>query len=148
MFNYYENGKIETLSARKVYRLYTIAVDDEQKANGTTFYSWLYEMEKMQILNRMQSIKQCKNRLEVFNLQPFIIPIGVCIHLVILSSVHPWVYLYHSHDTAQKPSNEPWGVAKTKKHVLFSTMGCIWYIYTLTQTTSPLDLLHTLPVHS
>lgn len=53
MFNYYENGKIETLSGRKVYRLYTIAVDDEQKANGTTFYSWLYEMEKMQILNRM-----------------------------------------------------------------------------------------------
>ncbi len=53
MFNYYENGKIETLSARKVYRLYTTAVNDEQKANGTTFYSWLYEMEKMQILNRM-----------------------------------------------------------------------------------------------
>lgn len=52
MFNYYENGKIETLSARKVYRLYTIAVDDERKANGTTFNSWLYEMEKMQILNR------------------------------------------------------------------------------------------------
>lgn len=26
MFNYYENGKIETLSARKVYRLYTIAL--------------------------------------------------------------------------------------------------------------------------
>lgn len=32
MFNYYENGKVETLSARKVYRLYTIAVDDEQTA--------------------------------------------------------------------------------------------------------------------
>ena len=50
MLKYYEEGKEKTLSFRKVYRMFVTMVDDEQKKQGTTFSSWLFEMEHMQIL--------------------------------------------------------------------------------------------------
>lgn len=53
MFGYYENGKQERLSMRKIYRLYCVAVDAEQKAMGTDFKAWLYDMQRMGILNRI-----------------------------------------------------------------------------------------------
>lgn len=53
MFRYYEDGYAKTLSMRKIYRMFSTLVDDNQKAEGTTFESWLYEMEHMQILNRI-----------------------------------------------------------------------------------------------
>lgn len=52
MFKYYEDGREQTFRIRKVYRLFQTMVDADQKAQGTTFTSWLSEMEKMQILNR------------------------------------------------------------------------------------------------
>lgn len=51
-FLYYEDGYKKTIPMRKAYRMFCINVDDEQKAEGTTFTSWLAEMEHMQILNR------------------------------------------------------------------------------------------------
>lgn len=51
-FLYYEDGKIEKLSMRDVYRMYDTSIDQHQKNQGTTFQSWLAEMEKMQILIR------------------------------------------------------------------------------------------------
>lgn len=53
MFKYYEDGKEKTFSFRKVYRMFTTLVDSEQKKQGTTFASWLAEMEHMQILVRV-----------------------------------------------------------------------------------------------
>ncbi len=53
MFNYYEDGYTKNISIRKAYRMYTTLIDDNQKAEGTTFTSWLSEMEHMQILNRI-----------------------------------------------------------------------------------------------
>ena len=53
MFIYYEDGRADKITMRKVYRMYCIMVDAEQKAQGTNFISWLYEMERMQILNRV-----------------------------------------------------------------------------------------------
>ena len=52
MFKYYENGYEQKISFRKAYRMFTL-VDADQKAQGTTFTSWLAEMEHMQILNRI-----------------------------------------------------------------------------------------------
>lgn len=52
MFIYYEDGKTDKITMRKEYRMYCIMVDVEQKAQGTNFISWLYEMKRMQILNR------------------------------------------------------------------------------------------------
>lgn len=52
MFIYYEDGKTDKIMMRKAYRMYYVMVDAEQKAQGTNFISWLYEMERMQILNR------------------------------------------------------------------------------------------------
>lgn len=52
-FTYYEDGKKQVLSMRDVYRQYRTMVDEEQKAEGTTFRSWLSEMEHMQILNKI-----------------------------------------------------------------------------------------------
>lgn len=52
MFIYYEDGKTDKITMRKAYRMYCVMVDAEQKAQGTNFISWLYEMERMQILNK------------------------------------------------------------------------------------------------
>lgn len=52
MFKYYENGYEKTFTFRKIYRLFCTVVDFDQKARGTTFTSWLAEMEHMQILIR------------------------------------------------------------------------------------------------
>lgn len=52
-FIYYEDGKKQVFSMRDVYRQYRTMVNEEQKAEGTTFRSWLAEMEHMQILNRI-----------------------------------------------------------------------------------------------
>ena len=52
MFKYYEDGTNKKITFRKAYRMFTVMVNDEQKAQGTTFSSWLSEMEKMQILIR------------------------------------------------------------------------------------------------
>lgn len=49
-YRYYEEGKLVLATMRKVYRMYTTKVDEEQKVAGTDFRSWLDEMEKMQIL--------------------------------------------------------------------------------------------------
>ena len=54
MFKYYEDGTDKKITFRKAYRMFTVMVDDEQKEQGTTFPSWLSEMEKMQILIRAQ----------------------------------------------------------------------------------------------
>ncbi len=53
MFNYYEDGYTKKISMGKAYRMFITLVDDNQKAEGTTFASWLSEMEHMQILNRI-----------------------------------------------------------------------------------------------
>lgn len=53
MFKYYEEGKERTLTLNKVYRMFTVTVDEEQKDQGTTFKSWLSEMLHMQILIRI-----------------------------------------------------------------------------------------------
>ena len=52
-FAYYENGKKEVFDLEQVHKIYNFVVDKEQKQDGTTFTSWLAEMEKMQILNRI-----------------------------------------------------------------------------------------------
>jgi len=53
MFKYYEEGTVKTITMRKAYRIFTTSIDDNQKAQGTTFTSWLSEMEHMQIFNRV-----------------------------------------------------------------------------------------------
>lgn len=53
MFKYFEDGKEKRYTFRKVYRMFVALVDDNQKSEGTTFTSWLSEMEKMQILIRV-----------------------------------------------------------------------------------------------
>lgn len=65
MFKYYEDGKERTLSKRKVYRMFTTLVDENQKAQGTTFTSWLAEMEHMQILIRLQLEKEITDYEEI-----------------------------------------------------------------------------------
>lgn len=52
-YKYYEDGNEKTVTMRKVYRMFLILVDEDQKMQGTTFVTWLAEMEKMQILNRL-----------------------------------------------------------------------------------------------
>lgn len=52
IFRYYENGKVKRFSFSKLYRMFTVLVDDDQKTQGTDFISWLQEMEHMQILVR------------------------------------------------------------------------------------------------
>lgn len=52
MFKYYEEGSEKKISLRKAYRIFNTLVDEKQKAQGTTFTSWLAEMEHMQILVR------------------------------------------------------------------------------------------------
>lgn len=52
-YAYYEDGYRQIFSMRDIYRMFVTKVDDEQKAEGTNFYSWLDEMEKMQILNKI-----------------------------------------------------------------------------------------------
>ena len=65
MFKYYEDGTDKTITFRKAYRMFTVMVDDNQKAQGTTFTSWLSEMEKLQILIRISQnnyfIQECEN---------------------------------------------------------------------------------------
>lgn len=51
-FKYYEDGTEKTFPLRKLYRQFQTLVDNDQKAEGTTFHSWLSEMERMQILIR------------------------------------------------------------------------------------------------
>ena len=53
MFGYYENGKRERLTMRKVYRLYCVVVDAAEKAMGTDFTAWLMDMQRMGLLNRL-----------------------------------------------------------------------------------------------
>lgn len=48
-FCYYENGRPERISMRKAYRMFQTEVSEEQKNQGTTFSTWLFEMIKMQI---------------------------------------------------------------------------------------------------
>lgn len=52
-FIYYEEGSVRFFTFAEVAQLYIAVVDSEQKYNGTTFLSWLFEMEKLQILNRL-----------------------------------------------------------------------------------------------
>ena len=52
MFKYYEDGWEQIFTYQKIYRMFQILVDSDQKAQGTTFTSWLAEMEHMQILIR------------------------------------------------------------------------------------------------
>ena len=49
-YTYCEDGKIEVLPMRKVYRMFSTLVDETQIMQGTTFHSWLDEMCHMQIL--------------------------------------------------------------------------------------------------
>lgn len=52
-FKYYEDeGRVKTFTMKKIYRMFCVMIDEEQKKEGTTFLSWLSEMEKMQILLR------------------------------------------------------------------------------------------------
>ena len=53
MYIYYENGYPQKMPMRKLYRFFETQFDKEQKQMGTTFSTWLSEMEKMQILIRM-----------------------------------------------------------------------------------------------
>lgn len=53
MFGYYENGKKERLTMRKVYRLYCVVVDADEKAMGTDFIAWLMDMQRLGLLNRL-----------------------------------------------------------------------------------------------
>ena len=53
MFKYYEDGHEKKVTFRKAFRMFTTLVDNEQKAQGTTFSSWLSEMEKLQIFIRI-----------------------------------------------------------------------------------------------
>ena len=53
MFKYYEDGHEKKITFRKAFRMFTTLVDNEQKEQGTTFSSWLSEMEKLQILIRI-----------------------------------------------------------------------------------------------
>ena len=62
MFKYYEEGKERTLTLNKVYRMFTVTVDEEQKDQGTTFTSWLSEMLHMQILIRISQNNYFKGR--------------------------------------------------------------------------------------
>ena len=52
-FTYYEDGRGVIYTIPQVKSLFCDLVDDTQKSQGTTFEMWLYEMEKMQILNRI-----------------------------------------------------------------------------------------------
>ena len=52
-FAYYEDGKKQLLSIRDTYRMFRIMVNDEQKFQGTTYQSWMDEMQKFQILNKL-----------------------------------------------------------------------------------------------
>lgn len=56
VFFCYEDGRKQRFSMRDVYRQYCTIVDQDQKDQGTTFESWLDEMEKIQILNRQTRI--------------------------------------------------------------------------------------------
>ena len=62
MFKYYEEGKERTLTLNKVYRMFTVTVDEEQKDQVTTFTSWLSEMLHMQILIRISQNNYFKGR--------------------------------------------------------------------------------------
>ena len=53
MFKYYEDGHEKKVTFRKAYRMFTTLVDNDQKEQGTTFSSWLSEMEKLQIFIRI-----------------------------------------------------------------------------------------------
>lgn len=55
MFAYYEDGKPKRYSMRKAFRFFCKQVGKEQKNQGTDFFSWLSEMEKMQILIRKEA---------------------------------------------------------------------------------------------
>lgn len=50
MYLYFENGYKQKISMRKAYRLFSTIVDDNQKSQGTTFTTWMKEMERMEIL--------------------------------------------------------------------------------------------------
>ena len=54
MFKYYEDGHEKIFSFRKIYRMFSVSVDSTQRDQGTTFTSWLSEMERMQILIRQR----------------------------------------------------------------------------------------------
>lgn len=53
MFKYYEDGYVKKIPFRKAYRMFVVLVDESQKSQGTTFTSWLDEMEHMQIFSKM-----------------------------------------------------------------------------------------------
>lgn len=53
-FKYYENGSEETFTLEQVKQIFQDVVDDAQKEQGTTFETWLDEMEHMQILIRTE----------------------------------------------------------------------------------------------
>jgi hypothetical protein len=52
-FAYYEDGNAKIFSMQEVHCLFCDLVGQDQKNNGTTFETWLDEMERMQILNRL-----------------------------------------------------------------------------------------------
>ena len=54
-FNYYENGKKETLTESQLYKQFSTDEDlEEQKEQGTTFADWVNEGLHMQILNEIK----------------------------------------------------------------------------------------------
>ena len=52
-FAYYEEGNTKIFTMKEVCCMYSALVGQDQKNNGTTFATWLAEMEHMQILNRI-----------------------------------------------------------------------------------------------
>ena len=52
-FAYYEDGNAKIYTMQEVRCLFCALVGQDQKNNGTTFETRLYEMERMQILNRL-----------------------------------------------------------------------------------------------
>ena len=53
-FKYYENGTEETFTIEQIKQMFNDVVDNEQKKQGTTFKTWLEEMERMQIFIRTE----------------------------------------------------------------------------------------------
>lgn len=47
---YYEDGTTKRFTPRKLYRRFTVDVDEEQKSAGTDFPAWLYDMTRAGVL--------------------------------------------------------------------------------------------------
>lgn len=52
-FTYYENGFEEIFTIPDLMQIFNTCIDASQKTQGTTFDSWLYDMERMNLLTRL-----------------------------------------------------------------------------------------------